>query len=156
MEVINGLSKTYYCALKVNRLVDDTGGVEKYKRIDELEWSALEQQHDKLIKVRGFPKDKKVKLFRVIVSTDKSTMWSQTISLNLPSHIVQQVCNVRWKIVACFPQGGVSPRAKAANWSGSLSVLQGPDSAKPDCLYPTGLGAVENNRLSNSSKHLQS
>jgi hypothetical protein len=72
MEAIDTLSKIYYCPLKVNRLVDDTGGVEKYKRIDQLEWNALEQEHGKLIKVRGFPKDKKVKLFRVTVSTDKT------------------------------------------------------------------------------------
>jgi len=26
----------YYCPLKLNRRVDDTGGVEEYKRIDQL------------------------------------------------------------------------------------------------------------------------
>jgi hypothetical protein len=72
MSHIDCLGKIYYCPLKVNRLVDDTGGVEKYKHINQLDWSALEQQHGKLIKVRGFPKDKKVKLFRFAVSTGRT------------------------------------------------------------------------------------
>jgi hypothetical protein len=72
MRHIDSLGKIYYCPLKVNRLVDDTGGVEKYKRMNQLDWSALEQRHGKLIKVRGFPQDKKVNLFRVTVSTGRT------------------------------------------------------------------------------------
>ena len=70
MAAIEAFGKVYYCPLKTNRLVDDSGGDEPYKRIDQLNWNAIEAQRGKLIKVRGFPKDKKVKLFRVIVSTD--------------------------------------------------------------------------------------
>lgn len=72
MAAIEKLGKIYYCPLKTNRLVDDSGGSELYKRIDQLRWSSVECHQGKLIKVRGFPKDKKVKLFRVIVSTDKT------------------------------------------------------------------------------------
>ena len=72
MAAIEGLGKVYYCPLKTNRLVDDSGGDKPYKRIDQLIWNATEAQQGKLIKVRGFPKDKKLKLFRVIVSTDSS------------------------------------------------------------------------------------
>jgi len=36
MAVIDQLGKVYYCPLKLNRRVDDTGGVEEYKRIDQL------------------------------------------------------------------------------------------------------------------------
>ena len=70
MATVEELGKVYYCPLKTNRLVDDSGGDEPYKRIDQLSWTATESRQGKLIKVRGFPKDKKVKLFRVIVSTD--------------------------------------------------------------------------------------
>jgi hypothetical protein len=66
---IDQLEKVYYCPLKSNRRVDDSGGTQPYQRVDELVWSAEELQQGKLIKVRGFPKDKKVKLFRVTVST---------------------------------------------------------------------------------------
>jgi hypothetical protein len=36
MLLIDSLGKFYYCPLKKNRLVDDTGGVEKYKAIEQL------------------------------------------------------------------------------------------------------------------------
>ena len=34
MALIDNWGKFYYCPLKKNRLVDDTGGKEKYQRID--------------------------------------------------------------------------------------------------------------------------
>ena len=70
MAQIDQLQKVYYCPLKTNRRVDDSGGTQPYQRIDELVWSAEDLQQGKLIKVRGFPTDKKVKLFRVTVSTN--------------------------------------------------------------------------------------
>jgi len=36
MALIEQLGKIYYCPLKRNRLVDDSGGVEKYKQIEQL------------------------------------------------------------------------------------------------------------------------
>jgi hypothetical protein len=98
MAQIEQLGKVYYCPLKTNRLVDDSGGDEPYRRIDQLSWSAIEAQQGKLIKVRGFPKDKKVKLFRVIVSTDKT---EYIVTNNLTQNLTddtQKVCAVRWKI----------------------------------------------------------
>lgn len=88
----------YYCPLKVNRLVDDTGGVDKCKRIDQLAWSELEQHHGKLIKVRGFPKDKKVKLFRVTVSTNRTDFVATNDLTQNSTDDTQKVCAVRWKI----------------------------------------------------------
>lgn len=70
MQYIDNLGKYYYCPLKKNRLVDDTGGREEYKRIESLNWSLSELEQGKIIKIKTFPKDKKVKLFRVTVSTD--------------------------------------------------------------------------------------
>jgi hypothetical protein len=98
MSHIDSLGKIYYCPLKVNRLVDDTGGVEKYKRIDQLEWSASEGQHGKLIKVRGFPKDKKVKLFRVTVPTGRTDYVATNNLSQASTDVVQQGCDIRWKI----------------------------------------------------------
>ncbi len=72
MAAIEALGKIYCCRLKTNRWVDDSKGREPYKRLDEFEWNSTQCQPGKLIKVPGFPKDKKVKLFRVIVSTDKT------------------------------------------------------------------------------------
>lgn len=72
MQYIDKQGKYYYCPLKKNRLVDDTEEVEDYKPISSLDWSQTELEHGKIIKVKAFPKDKKVKLFRVIISTDKT------------------------------------------------------------------------------------
>lgn len=75
MALIEQLGKIYYCPLKRNRLVDDSGGAEKYKQIEQLSWSTEEQQQGKLIKIKNFPSDKKVKLFRVTVSTGSSGLY---------------------------------------------------------------------------------
>ncbi len=98
MAAIESLGKVYYCPLKTNRLVDDSGGDQPYKRIDQLRWNPTEAQQGKPIKIRGFPKDKKVKLFRVIVSTDK-TEYVVTNDISQDStDDTQKVCAVRWKI----------------------------------------------------------
>ena len=98
MLYIDSLDKIYYCPLKDNRLVDDTFGKEKYKRIELLQWSEEELECGKIIKIKGFPANKKVKLFRVTVSTDR-TDYVVTNDLSQSStDVVQQVCKIRWKI----------------------------------------------------------
>jgi hypothetical protein len=72
MAHIHSLEIIYYCPLKKNRLVDDTGGVSKYKPLEKLEWTSQEFKSGKLIKIRNFPAQKKVKLFRVTVSTNRT------------------------------------------------------------------------------------
>ena len=54
MGLIDNLGKIYYCPLKINRLLDDTGGVEKYKNIGELSWDESEKISGKIIKIKGF------------------------------------------------------------------------------------------------------
>jgi hypothetical protein len=80
MLFIDALHKIYYCPLKDNRQVDDSGGQEPYRRVDELAWTNHEWEHGKVIKIKGFPKDYKVKLFRVAVSTHR-TDWVVTNDL---------------------------------------------------------------------------
>jgi hypothetical protein len=90
--------KLFYCPLKANRLVDDTGGEELYRRIERLDWSETELARGKLVKVKGFPGDFKVKLFRVEVSTHR-TEWVVTNDLaQLSTQSAQQVSTLRWKI----------------------------------------------------------
>ncbi len=72
MALIDNLGKIYYCPLKINRLVDDTGGVEKYKNIGKLSWNEFEKTSGKIIKIKGFPRDKKVQLFWATVSTNRT------------------------------------------------------------------------------------
>ena len=98
MLFIHSLNKIYYCPLKGNRQVDDSGGELKYRRADDLSWSALDQAQGKLIKIRGFPRDYKCKLFRVEVSNNR-TDWVATNDLAQNStEATQNACGLRWKI----------------------------------------------------------
>lgn len=98
MQSIDNLGKIYYSSLKRNRLVDDSGGEKDYKRIEELEWNQTEQEQGKIIKIKSFPQTKKVKLFRVIVSTGKTEFLATNDLTQEKTDVVQQVCDVRWKI----------------------------------------------------------
>jgi len=64
--------KTFYCPIKSNRKVDDALGKEPYKPVEQLHWQPEELAHGKLVKLHQFPLDKKVKLFRVEVSTRRT------------------------------------------------------------------------------------
>ncbi|NES69000.1 MAG: hypothetical protein F6K24_29105 [Okeania sp. SIO2D1] len=55
MALIDNLGKIYYCPLKSNRLVDDSGGVKKYQKLEELKWNELELASGKIIKIKGIP-----------------------------------------------------------------------------------------------------
>jgi hypothetical protein len=68
MLTIEKYRKIYYCPLKDNRQVDDSGGAQPYRRVDSLAWTEAEKQHGKIIKIKGFPGNHKVKLFRVVLS----------------------------------------------------------------------------------------
>jgi hypothetical protein len=98
MAVIEQLGKIYYCPLKRNRLVDDSGGVEKYKPIEKLIWSSQEIQQGKQIKIKNFPKDKKVKLFRVTVSPDRTDYLVTNDLTKNSTDEIQQVNAIRWKV----------------------------------------------------------
>jgi hypothetical protein len=98
MAQIDQLQKVYYCPLKSNRRVDDSGNTTPYQRVDELVWKSEDLQQGKLIKLRGFPKDKKVKLFRVTVSTNRTEFVATNDISQASTDAVQDVCDIRWKI----------------------------------------------------------
>jgi SRSO17 transposase len=98
MAMIDNLGKIYYCPLKKNRLVDDTRGVEKYKQIEKVQWTESEVLSGKIIKIKNFPTAKKVKLFRVTVSANR-TEYVVTNDLNQNEITdVRKICSQRWKI----------------------------------------------------------
>jgi hypothetical protein len=133
MAQVDQLEKVYYCPLKTNRRVDDSGGSAPYQRIDELLWSSEELQQGKLIKIRGFPKHKKVKLLGVTVSTNRTEFIATNDLSQTSTDAVQDACGIRWKTI------GVSPRVKAVNPSRSLSVSQSANSTKSHRLCLAGL-----------------
>lgn len=95
---IEDLHKAYYCPLKTNRLVDDSDAQQPYRRVDSLIWTEEEQEQGKRVKLRGFPKDHKVQLFRVAVSTHRTDYVVTNSTAPLTTQAVQEVCGLRWKI----------------------------------------------------------
>lgn len=98
MLLIDSLHQCYYCPLKNNRLVDDSGGTQAYRHVSALTWSDQELLSGKTIKIKGFTKTHKVKLFRVVVSTHRTDFvvtndFSQDTTLG-----AHTVCAWRWKI----------------------------------------------------------
>jgi hypothetical protein len=102
MLLIEGMGKTFYCPLKCNRQVDDSGGQSPYRRMDSLDWSKEELERGKLAKVKGFPGEYKLKLFRVVVSTHR-TEWIVTNDLSRDStQAAQKARRLRWRIEELF------------------------------------------------------
>jgi hypothetical protein len=95
---IERLGKIYYCPLKANRLVDETDGLNRHGRIDQLSWSETHQQSGKLVHLKDFPKDHRVKLFRLVLSTQRTDYVVTNDLTQNSAHEVQQVCLIRWKI----------------------------------------------------------
>jgi hypothetical protein len=95
---IEKLGKIYYCPLKDNRQVDDSGGAQPYQRVDSLNWTETEQQQGKLIKIKGFPAEHKVKLFRVVLSTQRTDFIVTNERDQNNVKVVQDVCGFRWKV----------------------------------------------------------
>lgn len=91
--------KTYYCPIKTNRLVDDSGEEKRYfKQIQELSWNKKELREGKIIKIRGFANTYLHKLFRVIISTDKIEYIITNDLTQDSTDDTQKESAIRWKI----------------------------------------------------------
>ena len=98
MKLIEKKKKVYYCPLQENRLVNDTNGEGDYQRIDQLEWSEEERAHGKKVHIRGFPKGHQVRMFRLVVSKDR-TDYVVTNEVTQNDRIAtERICGYRWKI----------------------------------------------------------
>jgi len=98
MLTIEKYEKIYYCPLKDNRQVDDSGGSQPYQRVDGLAWTEAEKQHGKVIKIKGFPGNHKVKLFRVVLSTKRMDYVVTNDMAQDDTQAVQEVYSFRWKV----------------------------------------------------------
>lgn len=95
---IERLGKTYYCPIKSNRLVDDSGGISKYKAVSTLEYSEQELKTGKKIKIKDFPAEHKVQLFRVDVSTNRTDYIVTNSNRMQDIERVIKICAIRWHI----------------------------------------------------------
>lgn len=95
-KLIEHLGKTYYCPIKTNRQVslspDDV-----YQRVDSLSWSDEQALSGRLIHLKKMPKGHQVKLFRLVLSTER-TDYVITNDLTQDSReATREACGVRWK-----------------------------------------------------------
>jgi hypothetical protein len=98
MLMIADLGKTYYCPIKSNRQVDDSGNRQDYRPVSALAWSQAEQMEGKTVKLKGFPKDYMLRLFRLPVSPDRTDFVITNDKTCRSIDAVRKACAVRWKI----------------------------------------------------------
>jgi len=86
-------------------LFDDTvldkrysGGQQPYQQVDQLHWNEETLEQGKSINIRGFPRDKKVKLFQVTVSSRKTEFVATNDLTQDSTDAAQQESGIRWKI----------------------------------------------------------
>ena len=95
---LTAAGKFFYCPLKSNRSVDETGGQAPYQPVSYLAWSAADVAQGKTVKVKGMPKDSKLKLFRVLVSTHRT---DYLVTNELTQHdtaAAEAESGVRWTV----------------------------------------------------------
>jgi hypothetical protein len=98
MRLVEEVGKIYYCPLKSNRRIDESDGQRPYQRIDELSWDEHEQQHGKLVHLKDFPKGHRVRLFRLVFSTERTDYVVTNDLAQEDAQVAQEVCALRWKI----------------------------------------------------------
>lgn len=105
MLFIESLQKHYYCPLKDNRQVDDSGGQQPYRRVASLAWNETDLTQGKQIKIKGFPTNHTVHLFRVAVSTHRTDGIVTNDQTQDSTAATQEVCGYRWKIEQLHREG---------------------------------------------------
>ena len=95
---IEKIGKIYYCPLKDNRQVDDSRASKPYQRMDSLEWTKEEEQQGKVLKIKGFPAEHKVKVFRVVLSTQRTDYVATNEMAQDNTEAVHDLCGFRWKV----------------------------------------------------------
>jgi hypothetical protein len=97
MKAIEKADKIYYCPLKANRQVTQSPG-EAYQRVDSLTWTEEELEQGKMVHLKKFPKGHQVKLFRIVLSTQR-TDYVVTNDLSQDStDATREESAIRWKI----------------------------------------------------------
>lgn len=98
MRHIGNLEKVYYCPIKKNRLVDETDGAEPHDNVEHLWWSEADKKHGKTVHLKNFPKGHRVKLFRLVVSSDRTDYVVTNEVEQDSADDTRAVCAIRWKI----------------------------------------------------------
>jgi DDE superfamily endonuclease len=93
-----GEQKIFYCPIKSNRKVDDSGGKEPYKQVFDTAFTNDEVKHGKLVKVFKMPMDTYFKLFRVLVSTTRTDYIVTNDIAQNSTDAAENQCSIRWNV----------------------------------------------------------
>lgn len=97
MKAVEKAGKIYYCPVKANRQVTESPD-EAYQRVDSLAWTDAEFESGKMVHLKKFPKGHQVKLFRIVLSTQR-TDYVVTNDLSQDStDATREESAIRWKI----------------------------------------------------------
>lgn len=97
MYAIHHYEKTFYCPIKMNRLVSCTDKEYHHIPLKELEWSDDDLKFGQLIHLNKMNKDFHVKLFR-ISGTNRTDFVVTNDSSQNASNAVQKELGMRWKV----------------------------------------------------------
>lgn len=97
MKQIEADEKIYYCPLKSNRQVSldpDT----PYQRVDSVQWSDATLASGCLVHLKQFPKGHQVKLFRLVLSTQRTEYVVTNDITQDSASAAREETRIRWKI----------------------------------------------------------
>jgi len=97
MKAIEKADKIYYCPLKSNRQVTQSSD-EPYNRVDSLTWSDDEIETGKMVHLKKFPKGHQLKLFRIVLSTQRTEYMVTNDHSQDSSVATRKESAIRWKI----------------------------------------------------------
>ncbi len=90
--------KLFYCPIKKNRLVDDSGGELPYKAVETLSWTTTEEATGKTVKLNKLSYTIKLKLFRVTISADRTEYIVTNDLTQSDLAATQEESGHRWKV----------------------------------------------------------
>ena len=98
MTRLHRAAKLFYCPIKKNRLVDDSGGIDPYQAVETLSWTADEEATGKTVKLNKLSYTIKLKLFRVIISADRTEYIVTNDLSQSNTSATQEESGHRWKV----------------------------------------------------------
>ena len=90
--------KLFYCPIKSNRKVDDSGGTQPYQPVSYLSWSAQEVAQGKRIKIYKMPQNTYFTLFRVLVSTCQTDYFITNEEGPHTTAAAEAISAIRWRV----------------------------------------------------------
>lgn len=90
--------KLFYCPIKSNRKVDDSGGKQPYKQAFDTSFTDEEVKSGKVVKVFKMPMDTLFKLFRVLVSTTRTDYIITNDLAQNSTDAAEKESSIRWKV----------------------------------------------------------